>query len=394
MNTLCFEGNFKRRMAWYKEFCHERAEGVLDEFLKRFCNNWLEEEYEVQSGAEWYERSSERQDRRNGHYERAIITRRGMIKVKVPRGECRQYKYSLFKKYQRRSEEFDDVVVEALLLGHSGRKASKFFKKLLGAGTVSHATAAKTLRRFDGELKSWRERPLRDDAVVLVVDAVYFRGVANCAKSAKPVLFALAVYKDGSEEVVGFQLANGESEDAWYRFFVSLYDRGLKNVQLIVRDDRHGIRSAAGMLWPKSLDQLCVFHLIQTAMRYLRGDRNKRAIIDGLQVVYRSSSEPEFWQKLKVFLKRWRKYEHHDALLYVVRNAANSIKYFALAERFWTIARTTNRLERLFEEFNRRVSSFRRFPNATSCERWLFALLKQNMNIGWVAAATQSQQDS
>jgi putative transposase len=391
METLCFEGHFTRRMARYKEFCHERAEGVLDEFLRRFCNHWLEEEYEVQSGAERYERSSKRQDRRNGHYERAVITRRGMIKVKVPRGETGRYKYSLFKKYERRSKEFDDVVVEALLLGHSGRKAEKFFKKLLGAGTVSYATASKALRRFDGELKAWRERPLRDDAVILVVDAVYFRGVANCVKSAKPVLFALAVYQDGSEEVVGFQLAHGESEEAWYRFFVSLYDRGLKNVQLIVRDDRDGIRSAAGMLWPKSLDQLCVFHLIQTVMRHLRGDRNKRAIIDGLQLVYRSCDELEFWHRLKAFLKRWRKYEHHDALKYVVRNAAYSIKYFALEERFWSVARTTNRLERLFEEFNRRVSSFRRFPNATSCERWLFALLKVN---GRITAAHQSQQDS
>ena len=52
----------------------------------------------------------------------------------------------------------------------------------------------------------WRQRPLRDDAVVLVVDAVYFRGVADCVKSAKPVLFALAVYPDGSEEVVGFRV--------------------------------------------------------------------------------------------------------------------------------------------------------------------------------------------
>lgn len=391
MRTLCFEGDFNRRMAWYKEFCHERAEVVLDDFLKKFCDQWLQDEYDVQSGAGWYERSEGRKDRRNGHYERAIITRRGMIQVRVPRGETGSYRYSLFERYKRRSGEFDDAVVEALLLGHSSRKAEKFFKKLLGAGTVSHATAAKTLRRFDSEVQQWRERPLRDDAVILVVDAVYFRGVADCVKSAKPVLFALAVYADGSEEVVGFQLARGESEEAWYRFFADIYDRGLRNIELIVRDDRPAIRSAAGMLWPKSLDQLCVFHLIQTVARNLRGDPRKRAIIEGLQDVYRSKSEAEFWRRMKSFLGRWRRYEHHAALQYVVRNAASSIKYFALEERFWSIARTTNRLERLFEEFNRRVSSFRRFPNALSCERWLFALLKQN---GKVAVAPQSQQNS
>jgi putative transposase len=391
MRTLCFEGNFNRRMSWYKEFCHERAEGVLDQFLKRFCDQWLQDEYELQSGAARYERSDQRQDRRNGHYERSLITRRGRIKVKVPRGEAHKYYYSLFKKYERRTREFDDVVVDALLLGHSGRKAEQFFKKLLGDGTVSHATAAKTLRRFDSQVVEWRQRELRDNAVILVVDAVYFRGVAHCSKSAKPVLFALAVYADGSEEVVGFQLANSESQIAWYRFFADLYERGLKNVQLIVRDDHSALRSSAVYFWPKSLDQLCVFHLIQNVGKHLRGDHNKKAIIAGLQEVYRSQAEAVFWSRLKVFLKRWQRYRGHAAIEYVVRNADLSIKYFNLEPRFWTIGRTTNRLERLFEELNRRVRPFRRFPNALSCERWLFALLKQN---GRITSALLSQQDS
>lgn len=390
IETLCFEGHFKRRMARYKEFCHEQAEGVLDEFLRRFCNHWLEDEYEVQSGADRYERCEGRQDRRNGHYERSIITRRGLIKVRVPRGERKHYQYSLFERYQRRSQEFDDVVVEALLLGHSGRKAKQFFKKLLGAGTVSHETALKTLRRFDSEVKQWHQKSLRDGAVVLVVDAVYFRGVGDCVKRARPVLFAMAVYPDQTEEVVGFQLACGESEEAWYRFFVEIYDRGLKNVQLVVRDDNDAIRHAAGMIWPKSIDQLCVFHFMQNVGRKLKGCQDKRKMIRALQKVYDAQDPKTFWVRLKWFLKRWQAYETHEAIRYVVKNAERTVRYFALDTRFHAIARTTNRLERLFEEFNRRIAVFRRFPNSMSCERWLFALLKQN---GKITAALQSQQN-
>jgi len=391
MRTLCFEGNIKLRMARYKEFCHERAEVVLDDFLKRFCNQWLQDEYDVQSGAGRYERTASRQDRRNGHYERELITRRGRIKVKVPRGEAKRYYYSLFKKYERRTQEFDDVVTDALLLGHSGRKAEVFFKKLLGEGTISHATAAKTLRRFDGEVAAWHKRVLRDNAVVLVVDAVYFRGIAHCSKRAKPVLFALAVYPDGAEEVVGFQLAHSESQIAWYRFFADLYERGLKNISLIVRDDNSALRSSAVMFWPQSFDQLCVFHAIQNINKHLRGDCNKKLIIADLTRVYQSETHAEFWRRLaKVFVK-WQRYKKHAAFRYLERNAHLTVNYFSLEKRFWSIARTSNRLERLFEEFNRRVRPFRRFPNAASCERWLFALLKQN---GRIATAQQSQQDS
>jgi putative transposase len=391
MRTLCFEGDFNRRMSEYKDFCHERAEDVLDGFLKRFCNQWLQDEYDSQSGARKYERSVKRQDRRNGHYQRTLITRRGMVKVKVPRGEKGTYKFSLFKKYQRRSKEFDDVVTEALLLGHSGRKASMFFKKLLGPGTISHQTAARTLRRFDGEVQWWHKRPLRDNAVILVVDAVYFRGVAAFSKAARPVLFASAVYPDGKEDVVGFCLARSESEDAWQRFSADLYNRGLRNVQLIVHDDMNAITNATRTFWPQASDQLCVFHLLQNIMRLLVGDGNKRRIMDGLKFVYRAGNEVEFRQRLQMFLKKWRSYEHHAALKYLVWNAERSIRYFVLEERFWTIARTSNRLERLFKEFKRRFGVFGRFPNALSCERWLYALLKQHRRI---TSAPESQQDS
>jgi len=78
METLCFTGNYTRRFARVKEFSNETAEVVIDEFLKQFCNTWLEEEFTIQSGAEWYQRTEARLDRRGGHYTRTIITGRGM----------------------------------------------------------------------------------------------------------------------------------------------------------------------------------------------------------------------------------------------------------------------------------------------------------------------------
>ena len=52
METLCFKGNYRKRFARVKEFSHEKAEIVIDEFIREFCNTRLQEEYTVQSGAE------------------------------------------------------------------------------------------------------------------------------------------------------------------------------------------------------------------------------------------------------------------------------------------------------------------------------------------------------
>ncbi len=381
METLCFNGYYTKRFARYKEFCHERTEVVIDEFIKRFCNNWLEEEFVEQSGAGRYERSEQRQDYRGGHYERELITTRGIIKVKVPRGFKGRYRYSLFKKYQRRTLGFDDVVVSALLNGHSSRRGSIFFKKLLGEGTVSHQTAVATLRRFDSQVKAWKSQPIRDGAVILVLDAVYFKGVVRHLRQAKPVLFGYVVYEDGHEEVVGFELARGESKDAWYRFCLALQERGLKNVRLIVRDDCEAIKEAISLVWPNALDQSCVFHLMQNLTKKFKGCKDKKAIVDDVSWLYEAQSEDEFYRWLIKFRTKWHKYRYHGAIKYLEKQIYGSIRYFELPQKFWSIAKTTNRLERLFEELKRRVRVFRRFPNTLSCERWLYALLKLNHKV-------------
>ena len=394
METLCFEGNYIKRFARYKEFCHERVEVVLSEFMKRFCNSWLEEEYTLQSGAGKYERSDERRDFRGGHYERELITSRGIVRVKVPRGLRKKYSYTLFEKYQRRTVEFDDVVVSALLNGHSSRKAQVFFKKLLGEGTISHQTAVKTLRRFDEQVREWKNRAISNGAVILVLDAVYFKGVVRHLKTAKPVLFGYVVYKDGQEEVVGFELTQGESRESWYRFCMGLYERGLKDVRLVVRDDCAAIKEAISLVWPKALDQGCVFHIMQNFTKKLKGCVDKKAMIRDASWLYEAQSEEEFYRWVAKFKVKWQKYRYHEAMRYLLGELADSIKYFSLPKEYWSIAKTTNRLERLFEELKRRVKVFRRFPNNLSCERWLYALLKLNHKISLDSVALQSQHNS
>ena len=394
METLCFEGNYTKRFARYKEFCHEQVEVVMSEFMKRFCNSWLEEEYTMQSGAGKYERSQERRDYRGGHYERELITSRGIVKVKVPRGFQKKYSYTLFEKYQRRTVEFDEVVVSALLNGHSSRKAQVFFKKLLGEGTVSHQTAVKTLRRFDEQVKDWKSRAIQNNAVILVLDAVYFKGVVRHLKTAKPVLFGYAVYSDGREEVIGFELAQGESLNAWYKFCINLYERGLKDVRLIVRDDCAAIKEAISLVWQKGLDQSCVFHIMQNLTKKLKGCVDKKAIIQDVSWLYEAQSEEEFYRWVAKFKDKWQKYRYHEAVKYLSGQLADSIKYFSLPREYWSMAKTTNRLERLFEELKRRVRVFRRFPNTLSCERWLYALLKLNQKVNPDSFALQSQHNS
>jgi|GEM_PF-1643644 len=394
METLCFEGNYIKRFSRVKEFCHEKVEFVLDEFLGEFCNLWLEEEYTLQSGAGWHQRTLARQDDRGGHYSRKIITGRGVIHLRVPRGEKGEYSYSLFKRFKRKTIDFEAIVIESLLKGHSSRKASLFFAKLFGQNTLSHQTALSSLRKFDFELDVWKKKPLRDDVVILVLDAVWLKGVIPYLKEAKPVLFAYAVYPDGKEEVLDFELTRGESGNAWNSFCQKLEQRGLRNVRLVVHDDLEAINQAISFVWPKALDQACIFHVMQNFTKKLKGCPDKRLIIDYTSWLYEAQSEEEFYLWAQKFKKRWHKYRYHPAFKYLFHKLIDTIRYFELPKEFWPAAKTSNRLESLFGELKRRINVFRRFPNTDSCKRWLYALLTERSLVNNRVIEYESQQSS
>ncbi len=393
METLCFKGNYRKRFARVKEFCNEKVEFVLDEFLKIFCDMWLEEEYDIQSGRERYQRSSDKLDYRAGHYTRSIITGRGVIELSVPRGQEGKYKYTLFESFKRKTPHFDDVVVAAILKGHSGRKASEFFAKLFGKSAISHQAALQTLRRFDYGLEKWKKRPITDGALILVLDAVPLKGAIQHIKRATPVLFAYVIYPDGSEDVLDFEIEHGESTNAWSKFCQRLYERGLKNVKLIVRDDCDAIGNAIALCWPKALDQQCVFHIINNFQKKLKGYEDKKRIIDDVAWLYETISEEEFYRWLIKFKNKYKKYERQAPFKYFFGKVYQSIKYFELPREYWTIAKTTNRLERFFEELKRRIKVFRRFPNSGSCRRWLYALLIE-IKPNNISATLESQHSS
>ena len=396
MKTLCFNGYYTQRFARYKEFSNNQVEVVLDNYLKQFCNDWLEEEYAIQSGANKYQRSSTRRDYRGGHYTRRVITARGVIPLKVPRGTRHKYEYTLFDKFKRKTEKFEDIVVSAILKGHSSRKASAFFKNMFGEHTISHQAAVSTLRKFDVALEKWKTRQLRDNAVVVVLDAVYLKGVLPYRKTAAPALFAYAVYSDGHEEVLDFELAKGESEAAYNRFCQKIWYRGLKNVKLVVHDDNGGIINTVSTVWPTALDQQCVFHVMKNIRKKLSGNRDKNRIMDDIRKLYESKNEEGFYKLAQKFFNKWKNYRYHSAFKYLLKMMPDTIKYFNLTQEYWTIAKTSNRLERLFEELKRRIKVFRRFPNTKSCRRWLYALLVElnKTNVDYESLLIKSQQGS
>ncbi|MBP5236138.1 MAG: transposase, partial [Clostridia bacterium] len=79
----------------------ENRENTFRKLLEASLNSILEAESAEQLGADWYKRSDNRTDFRNGSRERPLNTRIGRITLKVPRHRNQPFRTMVFDNYSR-----------------------------------------------------------------------------------------------------------------------------------------------------------------------------------------------------------------------------------------------------------------------------------------------------
>ena len=109
----------------------------------------LEEELKAMVGARRFERVGSRKDHRNGTYLRRLLTSLGQIDVMVPRSREGGSPADVMGRYRRRSEEVDEMMVEAYVSGVSQRKMGDVTEALLGE-RVGRSTVSRVAKRLDG----------------------------------------------------------------------------------------------------------------------------------------------------------------------------------------------------------------------------------------------------
>jgi transposase-like protein len=150
-------------------------------------------------------------DRRNGYYERDLLTSWGWInKIRVPRGRVSSITDVVLPRYQRRQPEFDAVVMSSFLFGHSTRKSRRFFTELLGEMGVSHTTVSKIVSELDDRARRWRNRRLDKPYVYLWFDGKC-AAIAGARKRPYSVLWAYGATEEGHRELLGFQIHYSEA---------------------------------------------------------------------------------------------------------------------------------------------------------------------------------------
>ena len=117
------------------------------------------------------------------------------------------------------------AMMEMVINGVSTRKVELITEELCGK-KFSKSTISELCKNLDPMIEAFRTRPLQNHYPFLMVDAIYVKVRDNGRIQSRGMLIAIGVNEDGYREIIGFQLANSESESSWGEFFSSLKDRG------------------------------------------------------------------------------------------------------------------------------------------------------------------------
>ena len=369
--------------------------------IRGFIEELLEAELDAALGRDRYERagmSGGHSPRgvtgcRHGHRERSLLGTFGATTVRVPRarvatpeGKTAEWRNAIIPAYQRRTKRADALIAGAYLSGTNTRRVRRALAALFG-GAVGKDTVSRVWRKTKGDWDAWNARSLTDEPIIrLILDGTVVRVRLDKKATSISLLVALGVRSDGQKVLLAIKNMGGESEAAWRALLDNLVARGLKTPELVIVDGSSGLDKALAALWSDVPVQRCTVRKHRNLLAHAPDRLHEEVSADYNDMIY-AKTKQEIEAKRKVFIRKWRLKCH--AVADSLEEAGDRLFTFArFPESQWKSIRTTNAIERLHEEFKRRIKTQTVLPSAETAAMLFWALLASGQIVmrkvdGW-----------
>jgi putative transposase len=340
---------------------------VLQEALQAVLEAEMTEALQAEKG----ERTDGRLGYRSGYYERKLVTRVGVLELRIPQDRSGRFSTELFERYQRSEKALVAALAEMYVQGVSTRKVKAVTEELCGhsfsASSISEATA-----KLDASLKAFFERRLAEPFPYLILDARYERVREAGVISSQAVLVAIGVDLEGRRQVLGVEMASRESRSSWRAFLEGLKARGLFGVEYVVSDDHPGLKAAIREILTEAAWQRCYVHFLRNALDYVPRKIDDDCLME-LRWFYDRRDLAEAKRDIAQWIAKWQA-KSPKLVGWVEENVEETLTYHRLPLAHHKHMKSTNMLERLNQELKRRTHVVRIFPNEASCLRLTRAL--------------------
>ena len=318
---------------------------------------------------------------RHGHRERRLTGTFGTETVRVPRarvadetGKATEWRSKALPRYQRLTKKAEALIAAVYLAGTNTRRIKRALFGLF-EGAVSKDVVSRAWRKVKVDWDGWCARSLADEDIVrLILDGTVFKTRLDRKTTNISVLAAIGVRRDGQKVLLSIKNMGGESTAAWRQFLEDLDARGLKRPEFVIVDGAPGLEAALVGLWGGDLPiQRCTVHKHRNLLAHAPKHMQDELTEDYRDMIY-ADTAAGIETRRKALLRKWRL--KCRAVADSLEEAGDRLFTFTrLDPSQWKSARTINAIERLNEEFRRRIKTQTVLPCAETVPMLLWALL-------------------
>jgi transposase-like protein len=336
---------------------------------------------------------------RHGHRSRTLLGTFGQLKIEVPRarldtpdGKTTEWKSQALRAYQRRTLAADALIAGCYLSGTNTRRVRRALRALFG-GAVGKDTVSRVWRKVKSDWEAWNARSLAEEPIVrLILDGTVVRVRLDREATSISLLVVIGVRADGQKLLLAIKSMGGESTEAWRTVLDDLIQRGLRRSEFLIVDGAPGLENAIAAVWDGVPVQRCTVHKHRNLLAHAPERLHEEISADYNDMIYAATPE-EVERRRKAFIRKWRL--KHRAVAESLQEAGDRLFTFTrLPPNQWRSVRTTNAIERLHEEFKRRIKTQTVLPSADTAAMLFWALLASGQISmrkvdGWQTLATK-----
>ena len=396
---MCVDGyadpNLERREVWRKKRPRQsalsywincstnktrarlRGDGLLGDLKKVLAERMLNAEMDVHLECET-ERSAG--NHRNGSSRKTMLGDDGQWQLSIPRDRHGRFDPALIGKYQRRFPGFDRKIIALYARGMSTRDIQAHVGELYGVSISPDLVSTVTDSVID-EVRAWQSRPLDSTYAIVFFDALRVKIRDEGLVRNKAVYLAIGVNCSGHKEVLGLWIEQTEGAKFWLRVINELKARGVNDILIAVIDGLKGFPEAITAVFPETVVQTCIVHLIRNSTQ-LAPWKDRKALSQALKPIYQATDAQAAEQALSDFengpwgerfptvAQSWR------------RHWEQVIPFFAFSAPVRKLIYTTNAIESLHSGVRKAIRNKGHFPSDEAAAKLIWLALR-NITANW-----------
>jgi transposase-like protein len=275
--------------------------------------------------------------------------------------------------FRNNSEVLEKLAIEMYARGLSTRDIEDALMEATGDVVLSRTSVSVVTENLWKDFETFQNRDLSNfDVEYLFLDAMY-ETLRMGFGMKEAILCAWGITRDGRKVLLHIDIGNKESYESWLSFTRNMVSRGLRTPTTVTTDGAPGLIKAVEVVFPRSLRIRCWYHRMQNFSAKVPEELWPEIKAE-IMTIRDAAGYEEGKLRAYEFIEKYR--EEFPSLVKALKEDLDALlNHLKLPCRHRKYVRTTNLIERSFEEERRRTKIIPCFLTEKSALKLVFGVL-------------------